>query len=55
MSGWRSGFAQNTFSLIFKNNYIIDDKQQFTERLLNSQTKLTFKRIIDIFILVKIY
>lgn len=41
MSSWRSGLAQNTFSLIFKNKYIIEEKQQFTERLLNSQTKLT--------------
>lgn len=41
MSGWRSGFAQNTFSLIFENKYIIEEKLQFTERLLNSQTKLT--------------
>lgn len=41
MSGWRSGFAQNTFSLIFKNKYDIEEKQQFTERFLNSQSKLT--------------
>lgn len=36
MSGGRSAFAQNTFSSIFKNKYIIEEKQQFTERLLNS-------------------